>query len=34
MKKVAIDPNSVADPFALRTELRDALATITGKWKL
>jgi DNA-binding HxlR family transcriptional regulator len=34
MKKVTIDPNSVADPFALRTELRDALATITGKWKL
>jgi DNA-binding HxlR family transcriptional regulator len=34
MKKVTIDPNSVVDPFALRTELRDALATITGKWKL
>src|ERR1700726_55591 len=34
MKKVTIDPKSVVDPVALRAEMRDALATITGKWKL
>jgi DNA-binding HxlR family transcriptional regulator len=34
MKKVTIDPKSVIDPVALRSEMRNALATITGKWKL
>src|SRR6202790_959773 len=34
MKKVTIDPKSVVDPAALRSEMRSALATITGKWKL
>ena len=34
MKKVTIDPKSVIDPGALRTEMRTALSTITGKWKL
>src|ERR1700719_1321192 len=34
MKIVTIDPKSVADPISLRTEMREALATITGKWKL
>ena len=34
MKKVTIDTKSVFDPVALRAEMRDALATITGKWKL
>src|ERR1700679_299823 len=34
MKNVTIDPNAVADPIALRTEMRQALATLTGKWKL
>jgi DNA-binding HxlR family transcriptional regulator len=34
MKIVTIDPKSVADPISLRTEMRKALATITGKWKL
>jgi DNA-binding HxlR family transcriptional regulator len=34
MKKMTIDPKSVIDPVALRSEMRNALATITGKWKL
>src|ERR1700681_638129 len=34
MKKMTIDPKSVIDPIALRSEMRSALATITGKWKL
>jgi DNA-binding HxlR family transcriptional regulator len=34
MKKVTIDPKTVTDPGALRTEMRAALSTITGKWKL
>ena len=34
MKNVTIDPKSVTDPGALRTEMRAALTTITGKWKL
>src|ERR1700676_2886233 len=34
MTKVTIDPKSVIDPGALRTEMRAALSTITGKWKL
>src|ERR1700720_449690 len=34
MKIMTIDPKSVADPVSLRTEMREALATITGKWKL
>jgi DNA-binding HxlR family transcriptional regulator len=34
MRKVTIDPKSVVDPVALRSEMRSALATITGKWKL
>jgi DNA-binding HxlR family transcriptional regulator len=34
MKKVTIDPKSVTDPGTLRAEMRAALSTITGKWKL
>src|ERR1700722_1399022 len=34
MKTMTIDPKSVADPVPRRTEMREALATITGKWKL
>src|SRR3984893_14777456 len=34
MKIMTIDPKSVVDPVSLRTEMREALATITGKWKL
>src|ERR1700688_2502061 len=34
MKKMTVDPKTIADPTALRSEMRDALATITGKWKL
>jgi DNA-binding HxlR family transcriptional regulator len=34
MKTMTIDPGSVVDPVSLRREMRAALATITGKWKL
>jgi DNA-binding HxlR family transcriptional regulator len=34
MEKVTIHPRSVTDPIALRSEMRKALSTITGKWKL
>src|ERR1700732_1567701 len=34
MKNVTIDPKTVTDPGVLRTEMRAALSTITGKWKL
>src|ERR1700691_1269400 len=34
MKTMTIDPESVVDPVSLRREMRAALATITGKWKL
>src|ERR1700719_3380332 len=34
MEKVTIHPRSVTDPIALRSEMREALSTITGKWKL
>jgi DNA-binding HxlR family transcriptional regulator len=34
MKKNTIDLASIEDPKAVRSELRAALATITGKWKL
>ena len=34
MKNVTIDPKTVTDPGVLRTEMRTALSTITGKWKL
>ncbi len=34
MKKNTIDLASIPDPKAVRIELRAALATITGKWKL
>jgi DNA-binding HxlR family transcriptional regulator len=34
MLKYTVDLTSIRDPKALRDELRIALATITGKWKL
>jgi DNA-binding HxlR family transcriptional regulator len=34
MENLTIDPKTVSDPIALRGEMREALATITGKWKL
>src|ERR1700721_4216672 len=34
MKTMTIVPESVVDPVSLRREMRAALATITGKWKL
>jgi DNA-binding HxlR family transcriptional regulator len=34
MKNVTIDPKAISDPLALRGEMRAALATIAGKWKL
>jgi DNA-binding HxlR family transcriptional regulator len=34
MKIDTMDPASMRDPKAVRRELRTALATITGKWKL
>jgi DNA-binding HxlR family transcriptional regulator len=34
MKDMTIDPNAIADPAKARGELRRALATISGKWKL
>jgi DNA-binding HxlR family transcriptional regulator len=34
MKKMTIRTKSITDPIALRSEMRQALATITGKWKL
>src|ERR1700722_17006031 len=34
MKTMTIDPGSVVAPVSLRREMRAALATITGKWKL
>jgi DNA-binding HxlR family transcriptional regulator len=33
-RKVTIDPSTVTDPIALRSEMRQALGTISGKWKL
>ena len=34
MDNMTIDPKAVSDPVALRREMRRALATISGKWKL
>ena len=34
MENLTIDPKTVSDPIALRGEMREALATISGKWKL
>src|SRR5450755_3083112 len=34
MKKLTIDPASVSDAPALRREMRQAIGTISGKWKL
>jgi DNA-binding HxlR family transcriptional regulator len=34
MENLTIDPKTVSDPIALRGEMREALATIAGKWKL
>jgi DNA-binding HxlR family transcriptional regulator len=34
MENLTIKPKTVSDPVALRGEMREALATITGKWKL
>src|ERR1700727_3512073 len=34
MKDMTIDPNAITDPAKARGELRRALATISGKWKL
>ena len=34
MDNLTIDPKTVSDPIALRREMRRALATISGKWKL
>src|ERR1700676_4996170 len=34
MKNITIDPSAVSDPVALRAEVRNTLAMITGKWKL
>lgn len=34
MKKMTINVKSIVDPTAVRSEMRHALATITGKWKL
>jgi DNA-binding HxlR family transcriptional regulator len=34
MKNVTIDLETVTDPGVLRAEMRAALSTITGKWKL
>ena len=34
MDNMTIDPKGVSDPVALRREMRRALATISGKWKL
>jgi DNA-binding HxlR family transcriptional regulator len=33
-RKVTIDPRTVTDSIALRSEMRQALGTISGKWKL
>jgi DNA-binding HxlR family transcriptional regulator len=34
MENLTIDPKTVSDPIALRGEMREALATDAGKWKL
>jgi DNA-binding HxlR family transcriptional regulator len=34
MKKMTIEPKTIADPLALRGEMRKAFSLITGKWKL
>src|ERR1700731_3300314 len=34
MKDMTVDPRSISDPVEARGELRRALATISGKWKL
>ncbi len=34
MENLTIEPKTVSDPIALRGEMREALATIAGKWKL
>src|SRR5271169_3329648 len=34
MDNMTIEPKAVSDPVALRREMRRALATISGKWKL
>jgi DNA-binding HxlR family transcriptional regulator len=34
MKNMTIDPKAVSDPVTLRSEMRRALGTIAGKWKL
>lgn len=34
MENMTIDPTAITDPGAVRSELRQALATISGKWKL
>ena len=34
MENLTIEPKTVSDPIALRGEMREALATISGKWKL
>src|SRR5580693_3954428 len=34
MENLTIESKTVSDPIALRGEMREALATIAGKWKL
>jgi hypothetical protein len=34
MKKMTIEPKTIADPLALRGEMPKAFSLITGKWKL
>jgi DNA-binding HxlR family transcriptional regulator len=34
MEKLTIDTATISDPLPMRRELRGALATISGKWKL
>jgi len=34
MKDMTVDPRSISDPVEARGELRRALVTISGKWKL